>query len=94
MYSSIQRKYIKRILGEFEELFERKGLLRNCEVRTHFHQPPRPIQLKSKQVLIHVLPEVEETIEILLNDGHIVKLGQCAEEYFILPTVVTAKRDR
>ena len=28
-----------------------------------------------------------------MKDGHIVKLGECTEGCFIVPTVVTAKRD-
>ena len=84
-YSPIQRKYISIILGEFEELFECKGLLENCEVRTHFHQPLQPIEKKGKQVPIHVLPKVEETIENLLRDGHIVNLGKCTQDCSILP---------
>ena len=32
-------------------------------------------------------------MENLLKDGHIVKLGECTEGCFILPTVVTAKRN-
>ena len=35
---------------------------------------------------------MEETTQGLSRDGHIVKLGKCTEDWFILLTVLTAKR--
>ena len=35
---------------------------------------------------------MEETIGGLLEDGHIVKLGKCTQGYFVLPTILAAKR--
>ena len=80
-------------MKDFKELFERQGALKNCEGRTHFHEPLRTFQVKGKRVAIHVLPKVEETIQELLRYGHTVNLGKCTEDCFILPTVLTTKRD-
>ena len=53
----------------------------------------RPIQVKGERVPIHVLSNVEETIENSLKDGHFVKLDKCTKDCLILPTLVTAQRD-
>ena len=62
-YFVTQCKYIKLKFRDFKELLERQGALKNCEVRTHFHEPLRPIQVKGKRFPILVLPKVEENIQ-------------------------------
>ena len=63
-YFVTQCKYIKQKYRDFKELLERQGALKNCEVRTHFHEPLRPLQVKGKQFPILVLPKVEENIQL------------------------------
>ena len=92
-YSPVQRKYIKLVLRDFHGLFEWKTAPTKYEVRTHFHEPLRSVQVKWKEVSIHVLPKDEATIENLLKEGHIENLGKCTEDFFAVTTVVTTKRN-
>ena len=78
-------------MRKFQGPFEQKSALKNCEIGTHFYEPFPPVQLQ-KGVPIYVLAKVEATIKNLLKEAHIEKLSKCTEDYFILPTVVTAKR--
>ena len=38
-YSPKQRKFVESILHRFKDLFERKSMLTNCEIRTNFYDP-------------------------------------------------------
>ena len=51
------------------------------------------MQVKGKWEHIHVLPKFEATIEKLLKEGYLKKLGKCNEDCLILETVDSAKRD-
>ena len=80
-------------LYRFKDFFEQKGMLKNCNVRSHSNDPLRLIQVKGKRVSIHILPKAEEIIRGLIEIGHIVKLGKCTDYCFVLPTFISAKRD-
>ena len=43
---------------------------------------------------IHLQPEVKIELEKLLNRGHIEKLTNCSNQFFISPIVITVKKDQ
>ena len=49
---------------------------------------------KARKVPIHLQPKVEIELEKLLNEGHIEKLTNCSDQFFISPIVITVKKDQ
>ena len=49
-YSPIQLKFLTFILRDFKEIFDMKGVSKSFEVKMHFHELMRPIQIKGKRV--------------------------------------------
>ena len=43
---------------------------------------------------IHLQPKVKIELEKLLNEGHIEKLNNCSDQFFISPIVITVKKDQ
>ena len=43
---------------------------------------------------IHLQPKVKIELEKLLNEGHIEKLNNCSDQFFISPIVITVKKDK
>ena len=43
---------------------------------------------------IHLQPKVKIELEKLLNEGHLVKLTKCSDQFFINPIVITVKKDQ
>ena len=49
---------------------------------------------KWREVPIHLQPKVKIELEKLLNEGHIKKLTNCSDQFFISPIVITVKKDQ
>ena len=43
---------------------------------------------------IHLQPKLKIELEKLLNEGHIEKLINCSDQFFISPIVITVKKDK
>ena len=49
---------------------------------------------KGIKVPIHLQPKVKVELEKLLNEGHIEKLTNSSDQFFISPIVITVKEDQ
>ena len=88
----LQSEFKLYISGRFPDLKNRTGRSKNFTVNTYFNESIKPIQVKGKCILIHLLSKLKLCIDHLLRDGHIEKLSRCSEYCFISPIVITAKR--
>ena len=52
-----------------------------------------PRQVKGRKVPIHIQDRVASEIKLLVEQGHIEKLGKCTTDFFFAPIVLTAKKD-
>ena len=43
---------------------------------------------------IHLQPKAKIELKKLLNEGHIEKLNNCSDQFFISPIVITVKKDK
>ena len=77
----------------YQNLFPRIGKIRNAKVTPEFFENLKPIQQKGRRVTISLQDKVDEKIHRLINEGHIVKLQECSDKYFISPIVITVKKD-
>ena len=86
---------IKRSLAkEFPELISRIGKSKHHTVNSKLHKNDRLTHQKGRKVPIHFQPKVKIEFEKLLNDGHIEKLTNCSDQFFISPIVITVKKDQ
>ena len=53
-----------------------------------------PTQHKGRGVPLHLLERVEQELEKLIEDKQIIRLENCSDEYFIIPVVITVKKDK
>ena len=88
-YDELQTYFCKL----YPKLFTRIGQIRNAKVRAEFYDNLRPIQQKGRRVPISLQDKVDKEIHRLINEGHIVKLQECSEKYFVSPIVITVKKD-
>ena len=78
---------------QFENLFNRVGKIKNYKVHADFFAKLTPIQQKGRRVPITLQEKVDKEIDKLLRQGHIEKLTECSDKYFVSPIVITVKKD-
>ena len=78
---------------QFQHLFRRVGRIRNYKVQADFFKNLTPIQQKGRRVPITLQEKVNKEIDKLLEQGHIQKLEECSDNYFVSPIVITVKKD-
>ena len=84
----------KSLAEEFPELISRIGKSKHHTVNSKFHKSYRVTQQKGKKVPIHLQPKLKIELAKLLNEGHIEKLTNCSDQFFISPIVITVKNDQ
>ena len=84
----------KSLAKEFPELISRIGKSKHHTVNSKFHKNYPVTHNKGRKVPIHLQPKVKIEHEKLLNEGHIEKLTNCSDQFFISPIVITAKKDQ
>ena len=78
----------------YPNLFTRIGKIRIAIVRADFFENLKPIQQTGLRVPISLQDKVDKEIYRLINEGHIVKLQECSDNYLVSPIVITVKKDR
>ena len=78
---------------QFSNLFSRVGKIRNYKVAAEFFENLTPVQQKGRRVPISLQEKVDAEIDKLLKQGHIEKLPECSDKYFVSPIVITVKKD-
>ena len=77
----------------YPNLFTRIGKIRNAKVRAEFFENLKPIKQKGRRVPISLQDKVDKKNHRLVNEGHIVKLQECSDKYFVSSIVITVKKD-
>ena len=88
-YDELQTYFCKL----YPNLITRIGKVRNAKVRADFFENLKPIQQKGRRVPISLQDKVDKEINRLMNEGHMVKLQECSDKYFVSPIVITVKKD-
>ena len=88
-------RVIKRSLAkEFPELILGSGKPKHRTVNSKFHRNYRVTHQKGRKEPIHLQPKVKIEMEKLLNEGHIGKLLNCSDHFFISPIVIIDNKDQ
>ena len=83
-----------RIAKQFPQLITRIGCSKIHIVKSKFHRNFLQKHQKGRRVPINLQERVNNKIKKLLEEGHIEKLNNCSDQYFISPIVITVKRDQ
>ena len=83
----------KHFSKQFHHLFCRIGRIRKYKLQAEFFKNLIPIQQKGRRVPITLQEKADKDIEKLLEQGHIQKLEECSDKYFISPIVIRVKKD-
>ena len=83
-----------RIAKQFPQLISRIGRSKIHIVKSKFHKNFQPKHQMGRRVPINLQERVNTEITKLLEEGHIEKLNNCSDQYFISPIVITVKRDQ
>ena len=78
---------------QFSNLFNRVGQIGNYKVQAEFFENLFPVQQKGRRVPISLQENVDTEINKLRKQGHIEKLTECSDKYFVSPIVITVKKD-
>ena len=78
---------------QFYKRFTRVDKIRNYKVQEEFFKTLVTIQQKGRRVPITLPEKVDREIDKLLQQGHIEKLGDCSDRYFVSSIVITVKMD-
>ena len=84
----------KSLAKEFPELVSRIGNSKNHTVISKFYRNYRVTHQKGEKVPIHLQPEAKIELKKMLNKGHIEKLTNCCDQFFISSKVITVKKDQ
>ena len=79
---------------QFPQLFSRVGRSKIYIVKSKFHKNFQPKHQKGRSVPINLQERVNSEIRKLLGEGHIEKLNNCYDQYFISPIVITVKQEQ
>ena len=74
-------------------LFTRIGKIQNAKVKANFFENLNPIQQTGRRVPISLQDKVDQEVTRLINEGHITKLQECSDKYFVSSIVITVKKD-
>ena len=88
-YDELQTYFCKL----YPNLFTRIGKIRNAKVRAEFFENLKPIQQKGRRMPISLQDKADKESNRLINEGHIIKLQECSDKYFVSPIVITVKKD-
>ena len=83
-----------RIANPFPQLISRIGRSKIHIVKSKFHKNFQPKHQKGRRVPINLQDRVKSEVKKLLEEGHIEKLKNCSDQYFISSRVITVKRDQ
>ena len=83
-----------RIAKQFHQLITSIGHSKIHIFKSKFHRNSQPKHQKGRRVPINLQERVNNEIKKLLEEGHIEKLNNCSDQYFISPVVTTVKRDQ
>ena len=72
--------------------FTRIGKIRHVKVRAEFFVNLKPIQQKGRQVPVSLQDKVDREKDRLIKEGHIIKLQDCSDKFFVSPIVITVKK--
>ena len=89
-----QSPFKTRIAKQFPQLITRIGRSKIHIVKSKFHRNFQPKHQKGRRVPINLQERVNNEIKKLLEEGHIEKLNNCSDQYFISPIVITVKREQ
>ena len=78
---------------QFNNLFNRVGKIKNYKVHADFFETLTPIQQKGRRVPITLQDKVDKEIYKRLRQGHIEKLKECSDKYFVSPIALMMKKD-
>ena len=78
---------------QFENLFNRVGKMKIHRVHADFFETLTPIQQNRRRVPITLQDKVDKEIDKILRQGHIEKLNECSDKYFVSPIVISVKKD-
>ena len=91
---TIQCPFRNRIANQFPQHISRIGRSKIHIVKSKFHKNFQPKHQKGRRVPINLQGRVNSEIKTLFEEGHIEKLNNCSDQYFISPIVITVKRDQ
>ena len=78
----------------FQELCVRIGKSKHHVMRTRFLQNITPIQQKIRWVPIHLQGRMEAETNKIIDQKHIKKIHKCSDNQFVIPIIITAKKDQ
>ena len=84
----------KQLVSEFPKLFKRQGKVNNYKIKINSKLDSKVTQQKGRRIPIQMQKAVDEEIKRLLKEGHIEKIDEIKDDFFIQPTVITVKKDR
>ena len=70
---------------QFNDLFHRVAKIKNYKVQAEFFETLTPFQQKGRRVPITLQDSVDKEISNILQQGHIEKLEECSDKYFVSP---------
>ena len=82
----------ERIIHEYGDLFKNNHTIKDLTIDIQLKKDIKPIQQKGRPVPIHI-QKLREELEKLIEKGHLEKADNTTENCFILPPVITIKKD-
>ena len=80
--------------SKFKKLFYENHTVKVLEVKIRLKEEARLIQQKGRLIPIHIQQSVESEINRLMKQGHIEKANNIDEICFVIPAVITVKKDK
>ena len=89
-----QERWKTAVKEQFPKRFERKGRIKHHQIHADLYEGTVSEQQKGRRVPVQLQQAVQQEINRLLQEGHIVKVDEIKEDVFLQPTVITVKKDR
>ena len=84
----------KRIFGKIRDLFENNETIKDKEIKIQLKPGHYPVKQKARPVPLHLQEDVGKELEKLIRTGHLEKINDVDEDYFVSPVVITIKSDK
>ena len=75
------------------KLFKENHTVHNLELKIELKPDHKPVQQKGRRIPIHLQKWVNIELNRLINSGHLTRTNDIQQTKFLLPTVITVKKD-
>ena len=84
----------ERVINKFLDLFENTRTMKDTEINIQLKPGLYLVKQKARPIPLHLQEDLGQELEKLIKAGHLAKVNNVDEDFFVSPVVITVKNDK